>query len=123
MLKFEGIKIGTKIKAFHFQPMEGRPDSYITGTIIGIRKNDTEAHSYEVKVDTDVIGGKSVPVADGKTMWVPFEVAFMEFDNRITVLVQPNVRSEFLDWSREFGGYGNEEDAFTAGWNAAMRKA
>ena len=37
MLKFEGIAVGTTIKAYDFEPMEGRTDRFVVGKIIGTR--------------------------------------------------------------------------------------
>ena len=34
-----------------------------------------------------------------------------------------SMRGAFLGWSEEYGGYGNEEAAFEAGWNAALQLA
>jgi len=33
------------------------------------------------------------------------------------------LRGEFLEWSKEYGGEGNEELAFSAGWEAAQKLA
>ena len=34
-----------------------------------------------------------------------------------------SMRGEFLEWSKVYGGEGNEELAFSAGWDAAQKLA
>ena len=34
-----------------------------------------------------------------------------------------SMRGAFILWSKEYGGYGNEEAAFEAGWYAAQQQA
>jgi len=92
-LKFEGIPIGTKIKAYHFQPSKSRPDSYLEGTIIGAK--DSPHKMYEVQVEKDIVHGQERPIDDVNTvMQVPMEVAFMEFDNRIQVLPEKTAHTK-----------------------------
>ena len=81
-LKFQGkYKEGDKIKAYDFEPMPGRPDRFIIGTVT---KVDAESQSqpgalgYHVKVEKDEGSGKRM----GKTMFVPYEMG-MDYDDRI----------------------------------------
>lgn len=78
MLKFDGIAIGTDIKAYDFEPMRGRHDRYIEGTIME-RIETVTGYFYRVEVLFDA--------ADmGRTeVNVPLETYF-DFDNRITIL-------------------------------------
>ncbi len=82
-LKFQGkYKEGDKIKAYDFEPMPGRPDRFIIGTVT---KVDAESQSqpgalgYHVKVEKDEGSGKRM----GKTMFVPYEMG-MDYDDRIS---------------------------------------
>lgn len=34
MLKFSGIEVGARIRAYDFKPMGDRPDSYVEGVIV-----------------------------------------------------------------------------------------
>ena len=93
MLKFENTaNIGDIIKAFDFKPMEGREDSFLAGRVVrkGSLYKEYEGRKlylcegYEV----EVLGGdsESAPIRKGTTALVPFEVDFMEYDERISVV-------------------------------------
>ena len=77
-LKFENkFNVGDKIKS---QDFYGKPEYYIAGKITGtdvIRG----AKVYLIDIDEDTIDGSRV----GDVGYVPMEVSFMEFDNRITL--------------------------------------
>lgn len=85
-LKFQNkFKIGDKIKAYDFEPSPGRPDRFVIGTVI---KVDAESESqpgalgYHIKVDDEE------PKRDriGKTVFIPYEMSGMEYDNRVTAV-------------------------------------
>jgi len=85
MLKFEeSFVIGDRIKAYDFEPIPGREECFIEGTII-----DTTSEpgylAFVVECDNDVFGG-SVVHDDriGKHIFVPMETS-MDYDNRITL--------------------------------------
>lgn len=80
MLKFEGIPVGTKIRAYDHEPMEGRTDRYVEGTITELY--DYEYKGYIVAVEKDTCF-KSNP---RKEVVVPYEVSFFDYDERVTVL-------------------------------------
>jgi len=65
---------GDKIKAFDFQPMEGRDDRYVVGTIIN---KDDYSYTIQVEKDTNAPEGYRIEVI------VPF-VVMCDFENRIT---------------------------------------
>ena len=77
-LKHSGYKIGQTIKSFDFEPMESRPDRFVQGEIIDIPQN-RGYDCYEVKADK--ISSKHYTV--GESVFVPMEVMFLEYDNRI----------------------------------------
>lgn len=91
MLKFENTaKIGDVIKAFDFQPMEGRPNSFIIGEVIdkGPIKHPefgvTMFHGYTVRVIMSDSGSQNYDAKrEGIEMYVPFEMDMTEFDNRV----------------------------------------
>lgn len=77
-LKFENkFNVGDKIKS---QDFFGKPEYYIAGEII---KTETirGAKVYSIDIVEDTIDGSRV----GDVGYVPMEVSFMEFDNRITL--------------------------------------
>lgn len=95
MLKFESLaNIGDIIKAFDFKPMTGRPDMFLTGRVIakGAMMQDlpggNKAYIGE-GYTVEVLGGDDESVELGRknvTMYVPFEVDFMEYDERVTLV-------------------------------------
>jgi hypothetical protein len=78
-LKFENIfKVGDKIKALDFAPSA---EHYIAGEII---RTETirGAKVFSIDIVEDTVGeGERV----GDVGYVPMEVSFMEFDNRVTL--------------------------------------
>ena len=86
MLKFEGIPVGTKVKAFDFRPMEDRPDSYMVGYVIG---KTTRNHAKFLVLDLTkhIVFGRPVSIeGDEGIGYVPMELAWGEFDERVTTL-------------------------------------
>lgn len=87
MLKFENIaKVGDIIRAYDFKPMYGRSDCYVEGKVIGITEKPGY-RAFEINCINDFFDGKfrkgvrSSRVA--KSVFVPMEVSFMEYDARI----------------------------------------
>lgn len=82
MLKFAGIKVGSKIRAYDFKPMSDRPDSFVEGVITAAGMVPEGGMAYTIDVTADSVfesGGRTV-------VHVPMQVAFLEYDNRIEVL-------------------------------------
>ena len=96
MLKFENVaNVGDVIKAFDFQPMEGRDDSYLIGRVIekGRMYADIDGRQvylcegYKVFVKDSRSGSESYDIDRmGTEMMVPFEISMCEFDNRVEVI-------------------------------------
>lgn len=97
MLKFENVaEVGQIIKAFDFQPMPGRPDSYLIGEVIAKGpifakpNNDREVYmcdGYTVLVTESVSGSEMYDKErTGIEMYVPFEMSITDFDGRVEVL-------------------------------------
>lgn len=78
-LKFEGLEKGTAIRAFDFEPLEGRPDQYIEGKIININPKWIDYDCYAILIDHDTT--PKMP-RKGRVAYVPMETTF-DFDNRI----------------------------------------
>lgn len=90
MLKFENVaNVGDVIKAFDFQPMEGRNDSYLVGRVIekgemfydngipmcnGYKVYVTDSRSGSDRFDIDRVGIEMI---------VPFEMSITDFDGRV----------------------------------------
>lgn len=87
MLKFEKIaKVGDVIRAYDFKPMVGRSDCFVEGKVIDIDE-ERGYKAFKIECTADFFDGKyrkgvrSSRLA--KTVFVPMEVSFMEYDARI----------------------------------------
>lgn len=94
MLKFENTaKVGDIIKAYDFKPMADRPDVFLAGRVIekGEMYQDFEGRKVYIGngYTVEVLGGdeKSREYRKGTTMYVPFEIDFMEFDERVQRII------------------------------------
>lgn len=106
MLKFaETANVGDVIKAYDFQPMEGRPECYLIGKVIskgrcyqeieGSRYYLCDGYDVEI-IDSDLDSLERV----GTKAIVPFEVDFLEWDGRVAVVA---TAEEMSDIAEEFG--------------------
>ena len=98
MLKFENVaEVGQTIKAFDFQPMPDRPDSYLIGEVVKkgpiyskMPHHDREVYlcdGYTVRVTESVTSSEMYDSERvGAEMWVPFEMAITDFDGRVEVI-------------------------------------
>ena len=97
MMKFENTaNVGDTIRAYDFQPMTDRPDSYLVGEVIAKGpifakpKNDREVYlcdGYTVRVTESVTGSEMYDAERvGAEMYVPFEMMMRDFDNRVEVI-------------------------------------
>jgi len=85
MMKFaETAEIGDLIKAFDFQPMSDRGDSYIVGKVLRKGIVDAGYLAYTVDVIHRVFGGDVCDRDTDNVSHVPFEVFFMEYDERVS---------------------------------------
>lgn len=94
MLKFENTaNIGDIIKAYDFKPMTDRPDCFLAGRVVAKGKMFQEFEGRKIYIGdgytVEVLGGdeESREHRKGQTMYVPFEIDFMEFDERVSVVV------------------------------------
>jgi hypothetical protein len=85
MMKFqETAEIGDLIKAYDFKPMSDRGDSYIVGKVTDKGMAMGLYMAYTVDVIHRVIGGENADRDVANTSYVPFEVSFMEYDERVS---------------------------------------
>lgn len=86
MLKFEKVAtVGDYIRAYDFKPMRGRLDCYVEGEVLTIT-NEQGYKAFKIKVRNDVYNGtmdETEGSRNGKEVFVPMEVSFMEYDSRI----------------------------------------
>lgn len=88
MLKFENTaEIGDLIRAYDFEPMNDRPDTYVTGWVEakgpifvefvdGSKRYICDGYTIHCQYDTEGRRG-------GEKVYVPFEMGFTDFDARI----------------------------------------
>ena len=102
MLKFENTaNVGDIIRAYDFEPMPDRPDSYLVGEVLEKGEIYAKPHytaprkvymcnGYTIFVKDSVTGSVDHDIQRvGRIMYVPFEVAGAgEFDNRVEVVVE-----------------------------------
>ena len=98
MLKFENTaNVGDVIKAFDFEPMPDRPDSYLIGRVIEkgpiyvpLEEGGTPRYicdGYTVFVKESQTGSFEHDVSRvGVHAYVPFEMGFSDYDGRVEVI-------------------------------------
>ena len=88
MLKFENTaEIGDLIRAYDFEPMPDRPDTYVTGwvkekgaifaEIDGVERYICDGYTILCQYDT------GHGAREGFNVYVPFEMGFTDFDGRV----------------------------------------
>ena len=90
MLKFENIaQVGDIIKAFDFKPMSDRPDHYIAGCVV------EKGSVFHPEMNVEMFKRYHIEVTHssregdervGTICYVPFQLGFMEYDERVSVL-------------------------------------
>jgi len=90
MLKFETLaNLGDTIKSFDFMPMSDRPDMFLVGRVIdkGMIKHPVHGfdlyEGYTVEITAQ---GEDNRYTIGEIAYVPFEVDFMEYDERVALV-------------------------------------
>ena len=90
MLKFEGqFKTGDVIRAYDFFP--GRPDvadSFIIGRVVEDNNIEHGFKAYKVMQIEHIVAGEQIIEDRGTMAWIPMEVSFMEYDERIALANQ-----------------------------------
>lgn len=83
--KYSGFTVGQTIRAYDFEPLEGRPDCYVEGTVLEV--NDTSPYGtagyahYVIDCAIDSVWWHGVRI--GQKILVPME-SMMDWDGRIT---------------------------------------
>jgi hypothetical protein len=75
-------QVGDIIRSYDFKPMADRGDSYIEGQVIAKGMTPNGFEGYTVQLTNRVAGGEKVEYFDDP-MYTPFEVMFMEYEQRI----------------------------------------
>ena len=81
-LKFEDLaNRGDRIRSYDFM---GNTEAYIEGTVIDKGEMPNGAYGYTIKIEKDGIQREFG--REGDIGYVPFEVAFMEYDTRVELV-------------------------------------
>lgn len=94
MLKYEGkFKVGQTIKAYDFQPIEGRGECYIEGVVIGAEIMLNGTLFIPIVGTKDVFGGVEQPKGErariGDEVYVPCQIAGRgEYEGRVTLVAE-----------------------------------
>jgi hypothetical protein len=70
------------IRSYDFKPMLGRPDCYVEGQVLEVTR-ETGFTAYKIRVSKDVWSGQDGNGRVGEIVFVPAEVAFMDYPGRI----------------------------------------
>ena len=80
---FKGMFLrGDIVKAYDFQPMEGRADKFVIGKVVGVEQSQEGWMGYLIEVIEDSL----FPEGGRDEILAPFRVGFMEYDERITMV-------------------------------------
>lgn len=94
-LKFQNTaEIGDTIKAWDFPPREGVEDRFVTGRVIRKGRTPVGYDAFTILCDHDAMGGYRV----GEEVFVPFQVAGLEWDTRVT---RTMTAAEYRDMLRD----------------------
>jgi hypothetical protein len=80
------VNVGDVIRAYDFKPMVGREDCFVEGTVERVT-NEQGYVAYKITCTKDYFG-ENVPKGAkgsrvGKIVFVPVEVAFMDYPGRV----------------------------------------
>lgn len=81
-LLHEGFKVNDMIRAWDFQPVEGRMDRYVEGFVGRIERYGTDKFPY-AHYRVVVMKDSSFPEFPRDEVIVPMEVSLTEWDNRV----------------------------------------
>jgi len=78
----DSFGVGDRIRAYHFEPCEGRPESYLVGVVLQVV--DEPYRAYRVAVERDVMHGEDMPGTPARESLVPLRVSPRDFDGRVS---------------------------------------
>ena len=105
MYKFENTaQIGDIIKAFDFQPMPDRDDYYLIGKVVdkGMIKHPVHGFDMYYGYTVEIIGqNEDNGYTKGETAYVPYEIDFMEYDERVQLIVTEQEIATLIEYELE----------------------
>lgn len=76
------VSTGDTIRSYDFKPMVGRDDCFVEGVVEKIT-NEQGYRAYKITVTKDSWSDSECKGRVGKTVFVPVEVAFMDYAGRV----------------------------------------
>lgn len=89
-LKFEGYEVNDWIRAWDFEPCEGRRDRYVEGFILQVNRDGTPAAPfahYLIEVSYDAAFADDFRARE--LVRVPMECLMLEWDTRVELIAKP----------------------------------
>ena len=81
--------VGDVVRSYDFKPLEDRGDCYIEGIVV-----EKGAGHYKIAVQNRVWDGKTEGIEVGEYVITHFEQIFMEYEDRIMKLTNPEELGE-----------------------------
>ena len=103
MYKHENTaQIGDIIKAFDFKPMADREDIFLIGKVIdkGMIMHPTYNTPMYAGFTVEIIAERD-GYTKGETAYVPFETSFMEYDERVQLIVTEEEIQTLIEFELE----------------------
>ena len=76
------VNVGDTIRGYDFKPMVGREDCYVEGVVERIT-NEQGYRAYKITVTKDSWSDAECKGRVGKIVFIPVEVAFMDYAGRV----------------------------------------
>ena len=76
------VNTGDTIRGYDFKPMVGREDCFVEGVVLGVNSK-MGYQAYEIEVTKDSWSDSECKGRLGKIVFVPVEVAFMDYAGRV----------------------------------------
>jgi hypothetical protein len=84
-LKYENkFKVGQRIRSYDWETIPGRKPCFVEGEIVEINPEGLPFKAYKILRDRRVFDGREVDHQIGKPVYVPMEVMFGEFTDRVS---------------------------------------
>jgi hypothetical protein len=92
IMKPEKFEVRDIIRSYDFKPMYGRPDCFVEGRVIELT-NEPGYRAIKILVLVDEFDGKRFEERGygcrvGETVFVPFQVSFMDYPGRVINLTR-----------------------------------
>lgn len=91
-MKFEGIaKVGDTIRAYDFEPIPLRKEYFVDGVVIDANNTKNGYAAYKIVCTRDsMYDTNSAHSRVGTVIYVPFEMALLDYNGRVSVIVDRN---------------------------------